>query len=240
MAPIKLVIFDIAGTIVEDRGEVVRAFASALRANGICFTDAELEEWKGASKREVIRHFVTRQSESASSDHIEQVYGEFRRGLERYYRDHGVTPIPGAAETFARLREQGIFMATTSGFYREVAAMILATAGWSDTFAANISSSDVVLGRPAPFMIFRAMEATGVSNVREVINVGDTPLDLQAGTNASVREVIGVLTGVHGQERLQREPHTAILPSLAELPEWIEERYSKRQALNLEKHNFPG
>jgi phosphonatase-like hydrolase len=226
MALIKLVIFDIAGTIVQDRGEVLLAFASALRAHGISFTDAELEEWKGASKREVIRHFVTRQSESASSDKVEQVYGEFCRGLEGHYRENGVTPIPGAAETFAWLRGRGISIATTSGFYRKIAAVILERAGWRETFAANISSSDVVLGRPAPFMIFRAMEAAGVSNVREVINVGDTPLDLQAGANAGVRDVIGVLTGLHKKERLQREPHTALLPSVAELPDWIGERDS--------------
>ena len=226
MPPIKLVVFDIAGTIVQDRGEVVHAFSSALRAHGIAFTDAELEEWKGASKREVVRHFVTRQSESANSDDVEQVYGEFRRGLERHYREYGVTPIAGAAETFAWLRERGIFIATTSGFYREVARMILETAGWRDTFTANISSSDVAMGRPAPFMIFRAMEATGVCDVREVINVGDTPLDLQAGANAGVRDVIGVLSGLHRKERLQREPHTALLPSVGELPEWIEDRYS--------------
>jgi|SRR5215813_5955728 len=231
MLPIKLVIFDIAGTIVQDRGEVVHAFSAALRAHGVSFTDAELAEWKGASKREVIRHFVTRQSESASAEKVEQVYREFRRGLEGHYRENGVAPIPGAAETFAWLRRRGISIATTSGFYREIAAGILERAGWRDTFAANISSSDVTAGRPAPFLIFRAMEAAGVWNVREVINVGDTPLDLQAGTNAGVGDVIGVLTGLHRKERLQREPHTALLPSVAELPEWIEKRHpeGKRQ-----------
>jgi phosphonatase-like hydrolase len=227
MPPIRLVIFDIAGTIVQDQGEVVDAFASALRGHSISFTDAELEEWKGASKREVIRHFVTRESQSANSDEVEQVYGDFRKRLEQHYLENGVIPIPGAAEAFAWLRERGILIATTSGFYREIAAMILETAGWRDTFAANISSSDVPMGRPAPYMIFRAMESTGVTGVHEVVNVGDTPLDLRAGTNAGVREVIGVLSGLHGKERLQREPHTALLPSVAELPELIEERYSK-------------
>ena len=202
MPPIKLVIFDIVGTIVEDRGAVAHAFSSALRAHAVSFTDAELAEWKGASKREVIRHFVTRQSESASSDKVEQVYDEFRRGLEGQYRENKVSPIPGAGETFAWLRNRAISIATTSGFYREIAAVILERAGWRDTFAANISSSDVAVGRPAPFMIFRAMEAVGVCNVREVINVGDTPLDLQAGTNASVGNVIGVLSGRHRKERL--------------------------------------
>ena len=225
MRPIRLVVFDIAGTIVQDRGEVMDAFAFALREHGIAFADDELQEWKGASKREVIQHFVTRQSE-ANSDKVEQVYSEFRKRLEQHYRENGVIPIAGAADTFAWLSERNIQIATTSGFYREIAAVILETANWRDRFAANISSSDVAMGRPAPFMIFRAMEATGVCNVREVMNVGDTPLDLQAGNNAGVRDVIGVLTGRHRKERLQREPHTALLPSVAQLPEWIEERYS--------------
>jgi phosphoglycolate phosphatase-like HAD superfamily hydrolase len=75
-------------------------------------------------------------------------------------------------------------------------------------------------------MILRAMEATGVTNPAQVINVGDTPLDLQAGTNAGVRGVIGVLTGAHGRERLMREPHTHILTSVADLPTLIDKEYS--------------
>jgi phosphoglycolate phosphatase-like HAD superfamily hydrolase len=30
--------------------------------------------------------------------------------------------------------------------------------------------------------------------------------------------VVGVLTGAHSKDRLEREPHTHILPSVAELP----------------------
>jgi len=71
-------------------------------------------------------------------------------------------------------------------------------------------------------MIFRAMEATGVTSAHDVINVGDTPLDLQAGTNAGVRGVVGVLTGFYKRERLAREPQTHRLTSVAELPELIE------------------
>jgi phosphoglycolate phosphatase-like HAD superfamily hydrolase len=67
-------------------------------------------------------------------------------------------------------------------------------------------------------MIFRAMEATGVADPGEVINVGDTPLDLQAGSNAGVRGIVGVLTGAHGREELARERHTHIVDSIANVP----------------------
>jgi phosphoglycolate phosphatase-like HAD superfamily hydrolase len=70
-------------------------------------------------------------------------------------------------------------------------------------------------------MIFRAMEATGVKNINEVINVGDTPLDLRSGANAGVAGVVGVLTGLHGRESLEREVHTHIINSVAELPALI-------------------
>ena len=40
---------------------------------------------------------------------------------------------------------------------------------------------DVAQGRPAPYMIFRAMERTGITSVAEVLNIGDTVLDIQSG-----------------------------------------------------------
>ena len=222
MSAIKLVIFDIAGTIIEDHGEVVGAFSGSLRKHEIPFTPDELKAWKGASKHEVIRHFVERMGPSrGQAEKIETVYRCFRAELESLYAQR-IRPIEGAAATFAWCRERDILMATTTGFYREVSDLILEKMGWRELFTANICSSDVRQGRPAPFMIFRAMEASGVQNVKQVINVGDTPLDLQAGNNAGVRGVVGVLTGAHDEATLQQEPHTHIIRSVAELPALIE------------------
>jgi len=62
------------------------------------------------------------------------------------------------------------------------------------------------------------MEAARVDSVAEVVAAGDTPLDLQAGTNAGLRAVVGVLSGASTAENLRREPHTHIVPSVANLP----------------------
>ncbi|HTT24200.1 MAG TPA: phosphonatase-like hydrolase [Candidatus Sulfotelmatobacter sp.] len=221
MSRVKLVIFDIAGTIIEDHGEVIRAFANALMENGIPFVEDELKKWKGASKCEVIRHFVARADPKGEDEQkVETSYRSFRAQLERCYSEK-VVPVAGAVETFHWCREHGILLATTTGFYREISELVLRQVGWRDFFAANISSSDVREGRPAPYMIFRAMEATGVKSVKEVVNVGDTPLDLQSGWNAGVTGRVGVLTGAHSRESLEREPHTHIINSIAELPELI-------------------
>jgi phosphonatase-like hydrolase len=219
MARIKLVVFDIAGTIIEDHGEVVDAFSSALQKNGVAFRADELKEWKGASKREVIRHFVG-SGDPERGELVEATYRSFRTELERVY-NRELRPIQGAEAAFTWCRNHGILMATTTGFYREISDLILDRIGRRDLFAANISSNDVKQGRPAPYMIFRAMEQASIGNVREVMTVGDTPLDLQAGMNAGARGVVGVLTGAHTREELERESHTHIIASVAELPDLI-------------------
>src|SRR3974390_2252813 len=100
MSGVKLVVFDIAGTIIEDHGEIIRAFAKALMENGISFTDAELKTWKGGSKREVIRHFVKRAEPTGDIEpKVETSYRRFRSELESCYTER-VVPIAGAVETF--------------------------------------------------------------------------------------------------------------------------------------------
>jgi phosphonatase-like hydrolase len=229
MRKIKLVIFDIGGTIIEDNGEVIGAFSAALEANGLQAAEEELTEMKGASKRSVITQFVERQwgkDAAGNEGRIAKTYEDFKKQLESSFSNGRVKPIRGAVATFAWLKTQNIICATTTGFYKSVTDCILKSAGWQDTFGANICSEDVKTGRPAPFMIFRAMEATGVGDVREVLNVGDTRLDLQAGNRAGVLGVIGVLTGIQKEDRLRPESPSYLIPSVAELPTLIENHYS--------------
>jgi len=225
MSAIRLVIFDIAGTIIEDHGEVARAFSSALKQHGIPFTAEELKQWKGASKREVIRHFAQRCEPGLDPEGaVATTYETFRGELEVAYKNN-LKPIEGAAAAFAWCQEHHIMLATTTGFYRELSTLILRTLRWHQLFQAVISSSDVRQGRPAPYMIFHAIELTGVLDVRQVICVGDTPLDLQAGNNAGLRGVVGVLTGEHDRNSLRSHPHTHIIDSVAELPRLIEREF---------------
>jgi phosphoglycolate phosphatase-like HAD superfamily hydrolase len=72
-------------------------------------------------------------------------------------------------------------------------------------------------------MIFHLMEQLSVNSVHSVTVVGDTPLDLQAGANAGVKFNIGVLSGAASRERLEQEPHTHIIQSIALLPEVLTE-----------------
>lgn len=215
--PVELVVFDIAGTLIEDHDEVTSAFHAAFQANGIHVTREELREWKGGAKREVIRHFAGAQADSPNEGLVEKTFADFRRLLEESYIQ-SLKPIADAENAVRELRRLGLRTATNTGFYGQFRDTILERLGWRDLFDANVSSDDVEHGRPAPDMIFRAMEVTGVRDAAKVMAVGDTPLDLQAAHQARTGAAVGVLTGVHGRERLQREPHTHILESVADIP----------------------
>jgi len=229
MSKVRLVIFDIGGTIIQDHGEVVASFSTALAANGVEASEAEINELKGSSKGDVIKRFVERQwgkEDAGNEDRIRKAYGDFRAELENMFSNGGVKPIVGAEASFAWLKAHHIVCATTTGFYRSITDRILDSAGWRETFAANICSDDVKVGRPSPYMIFHAMEASGIDNVRQVLNVGDTPLDIQAGTRAGVLGVIGVFSGIHKEARLSQESPSHLIPSVAEIPSLIEAHYS--------------
>lgn len=222
MLEIKLVVFDLAGTVIEDAGQVPAAFTAALQNHGIEITPDSLREMRGASKREVIQRFVERQPGQSKADvlaHTETIYNSFRNTLAGMYEKDGVREIAGATEVFTWLQRRGVRVALNTGFDRTITELLLNSMQWDgDLINAVVCGDDVAQGRPAPYLILRAMEMSGVTGVHQVTTVGDTVLDLQAGQNAGVRYNIGVLSGAHTKEQLERAPHTHLLSSVAELP----------------------
>lgn len=223
LPPIRLVVLDMGGTIIEDRGDVPATLRSAMDHHGIRSTSEEINRYRGASKREVIARFVNAQLGPGREELIDKIHAEFTARLIETYKS--VPPIKGAEQAIRELRSSGRLVAATTGFDRAIAQSIIRRLNWESSLAAVISSDDVPLGRPAPYMIFRAMEAARVQSVAEVAVVGDTPLDLQSANNAGVRAVIGVLTGAGTEAALRKEPHSAILPSVAELPAFLASKY---------------
>ena len=221
MTNIALVIFDMAGTTVVDRGNVRQAYIGALRAHGAPVTESEVRRYMGGSKRASVAALLRAHKPEADESLVDAAYGTFQQMLERSYEE-GNEPIPGTLETFAWLRESGIKIALNTGFYRSVMAKILGNLGWHETVVdCAVCSDDVPEGRPAPYMIFAAMATVGVADVTRVAAVGDTPLDLQAATRAGLSGAIGVLSGSHDAVSLGATRHTHIIPSVAELPELL-------------------
>lgn len=229
MPNLDLVIFDIAGTLIQDTGFVFTAFRAALQETGGTISAEQLQQWRGASKREVLQaRLVPHADESveALTARLQRSEEAFRASLQASLAQSGVRLIAGVEETFTWLRAHKIRIALNTGFDRTVMETIMHAAGWNENVIdAAVCSDNVAHGRPAPYMIFHAMEATGVYDVRRVMAIGDTVNDLLSGHNAGVRGVIGVLTGSHNREQLSQAPHTHTVGSVAALPELIEREF---------------
>lgn len=208
-----LVIFDLAGTTIEDRGQVPAAFTAALAAHGIVATADQITRLRGASKRQAIRAFVGTDAEAS------RVYAAFQLELAARFEAERVTPIDGAVECFRALRQAGTKVALTTGFDRDITSLLMAALSWQDVADTIVCGDDVAQGRPAPDLIRRAMADTGVTDATMVATVGDTTLDLEAGAAAGVGWNIGVLSGAHGRDALELAPHTHLIRSVAALRE---------------------
>ena len=209
-------VFDLAGTTVRDDGQVPAAFTLALAEHGVLVTPDQIARVRGSSKQEAIRRLIPPGPEHARC--VEDAYAAFQRGLRRMYEDGGVSSVNGAEPTFAWLRARDVRIALDTGFDRVITDLLLSALGWSSLADAVVCGDDVPRGRPAPDLILRAMDLTGVRDPGRVASVGDTTLDLEAGHQAGVRYNVGVLSGAHDRDRLEKAPHTHLLDDVGELP----------------------
>ena len=217
---VKLVVLDVGGTIIQDRGDVPEAMIDSCAHHGIRITPEDVAPLRGASKREVVRRFVEQRAPKGADREklAAEIYAEFNAQVIAAYK--GVPPIDGAEAAFVKMRKAGLGLVASTGFGRAVADSIFQRLKWQDHFVTVITGDDVTLGRPAPYMIFHAMEASKTASVAQAIAVGDTPLDMQAAGNAGVRG-IGVLSGAGTEEKLRAEKAAEILKSVAMLPDWL-------------------
>jgi phosphonatase-like hydrolase len=198
---------------------VPAAFHEAFEKAGVILSDEEVQSVRGRSKREAISGLLSGHLGAEEERQLTTaVHSDFQRILTERYEEQGAEVIDGADGTFEWLKTHGVKVALSTGFDRPLANLLLQMTGWDGSVDAVVCNEDVPRGRPAPYLIFRAMEWTGSECVRRVAAVGDTVSDLQAGFNASVRWNIGVLSGAHSESQLQSCPHGSIIPSIKELP----------------------
>ncbi len=237
-----LMIFDMAGTTVRDRNEVEDCFLKACKESGVKVTSEQVLGMMGWSKKLVFETLLKEQLGEGHAEYARRVnesYDTFKFILETHYENKPVEPAEGAMDCFDWLYKAGIPIVLTTGFYRKVTNIILRKLNWhhglderyignsKSLIQASITSDEVSKGRPAPYMIQRAMAITGVENVSRVVNIGDTPSDLLSGRNAGCGLNLGVTNGTHTEAQLKRYPNDALLASLHDLKRTVESHFGK-------------
>ncbi|WP_285725821.1 phosphonatase-like hydrolase [Psychromicrobium xiongbiense] len=216
---IQLAVFDMAGTTINDHGLVYRALREAVEQAGATVAQTDLQRWMGTDKVSAIRALMPLGGVEATEQSVLAAFDRFRTLLARFYREQPPVSLPGVEAALRTLRGRGVAIALTTGFDQAVAWPLLASLGWKqgEQFDAAVTSDEVSAGRPAPYLIHHAMEATGVQDVKQVISSGDTLVDVLSAQRAGVRSV-GVLTGGLSAEDFAGIGPDYVLASAAELP----------------------
>lgn len=224
MANYKLVVFDMAGTTVRDKGNVADSFVAAFQQNDLTIPSTEVNKVMGWRKKDAIKmllHQYHPQSEINTEQIIEKIHADFINNMISFYQnDQDLQPLPFAEKVFQQLKSNGIAVALNTGFTRSIADVLLQQLNWNEgeQIDAVIASDEVKEGRPHPYMIESLMKRLGIEDGRLVVKAGDTEVDIQEGHNAGCGLVIGVTTGAYSKEQLEQYGPDKIIDSLNELP----------------------
>lgn len=220
--PIRLAVFDVAGTTVLDGDAVVDSMQDALGRRRVEVPRQEIVALMGLPKPQAITMLFGKHSRlngGSLRPLADRVLDDFLAGVKQRYRDGpGIAPAEDALEVFAALRRAGITVALDTGFSREVLDVLLQRLGWQngDPIDLTVASDEGARGRPFPDLIRIAMTRAQVLSPQAVVKIGDTPADLAQGLAAHCGLVVGVTYGTHVRQQLER-PGVHVIDRLVEL-----------------------
>ncbi len=219
---IKLVVFDIAGTTVEDSNNVYEALKKGFSTFGFIITPEDADRVMGISKPVAIRTLLEEKFKMKESigETVSKVHKAFKESMIEFYRnDPSVRAKKNAEATFRALKEKGILVGIDTGFSRDIADTIFERLGWKEAnlIDYSVTNDEVNNGKPYPDMILKAIAELKIASVEEVAKVGDTPSDMQEGIAAGCKYVIGIATGAFTREALMLEEPTHLVDDLIEV-----------------------
>lgn len=220
MNNIKMVVFDMAGTTVNEDNVVYKTLRTAINEAGFNFSlDEVLAQGAGKEKLQAIQSVLNVYADSGDDELAHRIYDSFITQLANAYATLEILPQDNARELFAALKERAVLVVLNTGYNRETALSIISKLGWQKGFDFDelVTATDVSKNRPNPDMIWFAMKQFGMTNADEVVKVGDSIIDIEEGKNAGCALTVGITTGAHTLEQLLTASPDHIINNLIEL-----------------------
>lgn len=217
---IKAVVFDMAGTTVNEDNLVYKTLQSALNHHGI---DVNLDEvllnGAGKEKFQAITDILKESNFDIEESRKVEIFNYFLLQLDAAYKNFKVQPMPGAEDVFLQLKKLNIKVVLNTGYNTITANALLGQLGWEvgNQIDLLVTASDVLNNRPLPDMILLAKEKLGIADTKEMIKIGDSCVDIEEGKNAKCLYSIGITTGAQTKIQLQAAKPDFIFNALNEL-----------------------
>ncbi len=192
---IAAVLFDWAGTIIDYGSRApVEVFVEVFRRIGVPISSEEARTPMGMAKREhiaaicrmpnVLEKWRSQFGSEPDEVDIDRLYVDFLELQKSVLSKHAVA-IPGASHVFEYLKQREIAIGSSTGYTRDLMAVVAPLAASQGLEpAAIVCADDVVAGRPKPWLIFEALQRLDRFPCHRTVVVDDTTVGIQAGIHA--------------------------------------------------------
>jgi phosphoglycolate phosphatase-like HAD superfamily hydrolase len=209
--PIRAILFDIDGTLVDSNDFHVLAWQEAFAGVGKTFDAQTIHDQIGKGTDMLVPTLLP-DADDALQEKLGEAHGTAFKGkyLQR------VKAFPGAHDLLARVHRAGQKVVLASSASTEELEHYIGLLDIKDVVAATTSADDVESTKPAPDIFAVALEKLAPMTAGDVLVVGDTPYDVEASAKCGIRAV-ALRSGKFPDQALQEAGAIAIYDDVAEL-----------------------
>ncbi len=213
----RIVLFDFDYTLADSSPGVIESVNWALGRLGLpTRSEAAIRRTIGLSLHAT---YAALAGDEAREADVDRFVGLFVHRADEVMAD-ATSLLPGAAEAALALVGAGVTVGIVSTKFRRRIEAVLARESLREPFSAIIGGEDVSAHKPDPACLNAACAALGAFPAA-CLYVGDSAVDGEAATRAGM-SFVGVLTGVTDKAALEAWDPLAVLPSVRQLPNWLE------------------
>lgn len=183
----RLVIIELVGPLVDDRGAVIRTLATVVAAAGVTLRPGAVDQVAGASGAWAIATLVEGHGRDDLVPRVGDLFAEVVSGWRR--QGEGVVAAAGAVTAWQRLLSTGVRVGVVSALPTDVTSRFAEHAGLSGVAERCIDNADGARGLPRPDAIRDAIMNAGVTPA-DVTVIGCSPGVLLAAAGARVADIV--------------------------------------------------
>ena len=212
--PLRAVLFDLDGTLIDSIGLIVDAMHYAFEGFG--GTVPADSAWMAGIGTPLYKQLALY---ARSPEELETLRERYR-AFQFIHHDNVIKEYPGTTAVLQNLHDRGLVMGVVTSKGNELARRGLELTGLAKFLPVVIGADSVTKHKPEPEPVLLALEQLG-ARADEALMIGDSPHDISSGNAAGVRTV-GAMWGPFTREQIAVAKPTYWLSGIGELPKLVD------------------
>lgn len=181
--PVRAVIFDLDGTLVDSYDAHLESFRRALLRFGLTVKDEEIHRRFGKPAKQIIKEILPEKQHT----HIDDIL-RYKR-LEFIETSKDIQVFDGVETVLKYLKDRGISICLATSADKPSVIRVMNKFGLKNYFDVIISSNDVREAKPNPEMFIQVSKKLEV-DPKNCLVIGDSPFDVMGARKAGMKIII--------------------------------------------------